>query len=215
MVKESQNNLVGHFYCHNSQDTKGSKKTAEEWNEIWLRKFDRIVSREVTDTAKFSQMRKILSIFLKNNPGSPYQIPVATVCDYLKGADRIGFEAIKLFYSKVAVSRFHQELCKEYTHYRKPSCEDAGVRENEIKPENSGMYDNRRKALLDKLRLEINARNYSARTLDNYAGAVSRFLTSLRHIATHLLGSRSALYPGALRPRVFKDNRDLYPCRST
>jgi integrase/recombinase XerD len=159
------------------------RKSAEEWKTIWLNKFDRLAAKEAIDTDKRLKMRKILSNFIQKNPGSPYHIKSEIISEYLKKADRIEFETIRFFYSKMAVSAKHQELIKKYI----PNTTNAAIvpvhskiRSGEKSfPKKNLLSDGERKTLLDKLRLEINARNYSERTLDNYNGAVSCFLNRL------------------------------------
>jgi integrase/recombinase XerD len=167
------------------------RKSAEEWQAIWLNKFDRIAEKEGIDSGKCLKMREILSNFLKNNPGSPYYIKKEIVTEYLKNADCIEFETIQFFYEKIAVSVTHQELIKKHipnklnetgiaNQKKRITSAHSEMRNDEKNPsQKNPLPDEERKALLEKLRLEINSRNYSENTLKNYITAVICFLNRL------------------------------------
>lgn len=171
-------------------------KTSEQWNVIWLNKFERVAKKEGVGTNKSVQMASIISSFLQNNPGSPYYIKKENFLEYLKTATSSQYESILFFYSKVAVSSVHQELIKQNNPHKEiielPKDQENRGSERfsgDRKPEEKSskynvLTDEERKELLEKLRLEINARNLSRCTLSNYTGAVSRFLNFLNQAST-------------------------------
>ncbi len=190
MVNGVQNKQTAHCVVADDQNPTDKKKTVAEWNVIWLNKFARIAAKEGIDPNRCAQMREIISSFLLNNTGAPYYIKTQNLIVYLKNADNLQFETIQYFYDKVAISAVHQELIKKNTPHMPNGTADK--RQYRIASVNSGIKsdekcfppmiflpDEERKILLDKLRLEINARNLSERTLDNYTGAVSCFLNHL------------------------------------
>jgi len=188
MVNSVQYKNEVHYRKKFSENSKTGKKTAEEWNIIWLNKLDRIVANEGVDSKKCIQMRQLISRFLQNNPGAPYYIKTSNLIEYLKSIDFSQFEAIRFFYDKVAVSAVHQELVKKNC----PQFEErksSALSENQVLIKQAGNNDARtstpeqavfsteeRRRFLEKLKLEINSRNLSRKTLSNYYGAVSRFI---------------------------------------
>ncbi len=188
MVNTVQYKNEVHYEQNLSENSKTGKKTAEEWNLIWLNKLDRIVANEGIDSKKCIQMRQFISSYLQNNPGAPYYLKTTSFIEYLKGLDSSQYEAIRFFYDKVAVSAVHQKLikknCPQFEEKKAPDLAEVqqliSVSENEdvhTASLNQTVFSNEeRRRLLEKLKLEINSRNLSRKTFSNYYGAVSRFI---------------------------------------
>lgn len=187
MVNSVQYRNVVHYGKNSSEKSKNSK-TTEEWNFIWLKKLDRIVAKEGINKNKCIQMRLFIASYLQNNPGAPYYVKTNSLIDYLKRIDFSQYEALRFFYEKIAVSAVHQELikknCPQFEERNAPEIPenqalianpgDKGV--DTASPDQVVFSNVERRRFLEKLKLEINSRNLSRKTLSNYYGAVSRFI---------------------------------------
>ncbi|MFP4013386.1 MAG: tyrosine-type recombinase/integrase [Chitinispirillaceae bacterium] len=175
------------------QYQKQERKSAAKWREIWLCKLGRVAAREGIGEFRLHRMHGIISDYLQDNPGSPYYVRNEKLVTYLRSADLFQFEAMEFFYGKVAVSSVHQEVirqnrsgkdtqesvCEEsrqvsskFPKFSKAQKAGKSSEENDLPPE-------KRNELLEKLRLEIKARNYAFKTEQNYLGAVARFIDRL------------------------------------
>jgi site-specific recombinase XerD len=188
----------------NNRTGKSSKhlgNTTTDWNGIWLTKFGNISRIEKFEPNRTAQMREMLSVFLSETPGSPYFIHPEKFTGFLKNASIGQLETLRFFYDKVAVSKKYEHNVKNYlselnTEMKKraelpqkniTNCSSAittqyyeGRFETDAGRQNPLIYpDAERRGLLEKLKLEIDARNLSSRTLKGYMGVVSRFLESL------------------------------------
>ncbi len=164
-----------------------SRKTSDEWRTIWLNKCSRIAAQEGIDKNRAFQIEKIVSRFLQENSGSPYFIKKEKLITYLRNANQMQHETLQFFYGKIAFSREHLELVNQ-SRLSIRAQHSIGAENNRLRPvsqevhaegipqKSCGQSLENRNALLEKLRLELNSRNYSVRTELNYIGAVSRFI---------------------------------------
>ena len=165
--------------CKPISPWKNNPKTPLEWKNIWLKKFDRIAAEEGLDDQKRQIMHGIIGIFLDQNPQSPYYIKAVNLSDFLKNGGKVEAEALRYFYKKIAISPAHLDLIEKNNTRLCPVIERSAKIDEENYQNQPTLPLIERIALLNKLRLEINARNFSQSTLISYIGAVTRFINRL------------------------------------
>jgi site-specific recombinase XerD len=88
-------------------NTTQPKKNQRYWINVWFKKFSLIAKEKNVLPDKVIQMRTLLELFLWRNPGSPYFISCTIVEKFSREFGEIGAEALRFFYSFLAVSKEH------------------------------------------------------------------------------------------------------------
>jgi hypothetical protein len=165
---------------------------------FWIDKFDYTVAWENIDVKKRNLMVEIITSFLQNNSGIPYDISPVNLEHFIKQANIIEIETVRFFFERVAISEKHLEIieknappiCEPYEtdtikmqsqnepatdveSEKSENCSSDGVSQSQ---KQSAISQVERIELLNKLRLEIKSRNLADCTLRHYKGAVSRFM---------------------------------------
>lgn len=100
----------GQKKCYNS---KSPAKTASEWKEIWLKRFDQISGFEKIESSRANGLRRVISSFL-DITGVPYSITKIDFTEYVSKTTVFELEAVWFFYDKIAISPKHSEKVKNY-----------------------------------------------------------------------------------------------------
>jgi hypothetical protein len=74
MVNSVHYSDVVSYSSRKLEKTDSTKKSAQEWRQFWLGKFNRIAVHDGIDTERSSEMYRILSNFLEDSPGAPYYV---------------------------------------------------------------------------------------------------------------------------------------------
>ncbi|NLD99341.1 MAG: hypothetical protein GX640_05655 [Fibrobacter sp.] len=165
-----------------------SKMTAEEWKEIWLKKYDRVIENEGQDFVKGNNARMVITRFLEKCKGSPYYIKIPELIEYLDTLSDKQKEVLRYFCEKIAISERHSKpisemiVSKNENPSRSTMVGNANTNDRNQKTVSKWVqnkYQNNadqnfspeeRVELLNKLKIEIKARNLSNRTLKSYFG---------------------------------------------
>jgi hypothetical protein len=197
---------VVHYGKTCSVKSDGVKKTAAEWKIIWLKKFDQITAKEKICDDRRNCMRKIIDDYLENVSSAPCYVQPYKLLEYLKIAGRFQINALGYFYERVAISAKHVEIIRTFSDESDQYTSEPSETPDSLSGQNGTIdyADNRkidtlfeiktvevssketpflakeeRVFLLEKLKLEINSRNLSEKTLDNYLRAATRFINWL------------------------------------
>ncbi len=106
-------------------------KTSGQWIEYWLSKFDTVIRFTNSATERSKSLRSLIEQFLQQNPGSPYHISETAISKFLSQNADIGYDALQLFYGKLAVSKNHecliQKLAQSAQIHNQPSNEEGSA----------------------------------------------------------------------------------------
>jgi integrase/recombinase XerD len=103
-------------------------KSSGEWIDFWLSKYDMMIRFLNSTPERSNRLRDAIEQFLRQNPGSPYHIPEKAISKFLSQNPDMGYDALLLFYGKLAVSKNHECLIQKLAHsaqiHKQPSNED-------------------------------------------------------------------------------------------
>lgn len=153
-----------------------SPTTNDEWRELWLKKLSReLTAREIgKNLSRFHYA--IVNKFLSENPGNPKTIGVEKLISFVEKQQNDVRPPLVMFYETVARSEEHLAALKAKDNVRPVSPSPATqAAQQPCKAETS--------AILKKLELELDARNYSNRTIRNYGAISHNYLTWLGDVA--------------------------------
>jgi site-specific recombinase XerD len=107
----------GCFHSQNqnilSQDNRQPKKDQRFWVNVWIKKFFEAAKKQNVSDDKLTQMKALIELFIRRNPGSPYHIDLVIVQKFSQEFNDIGHETLKIFYTFVAVSERHLAVLRE------------------------------------------------------------------------------------------------------
>ncbi len=90
-----------------SQDSRKTEKDQRYWVDVWVKKFSLAAKEQHVPDDKIIQMKALVELFIRRNPGSPYIISYATVRNFSKEFGDCGADTLLLFYKFAAISEPH------------------------------------------------------------------------------------------------------------
>jgi site-specific recombinase XerD len=147
--------------------------TNREWKTFWLAKASDEVERINLSQALSWFHYAIVNKFLTENPGNPKAIAVERVLAFVAAQQNDVRRPIILFYEKVARSDKHLAALTARPAIRPAAPHPATIANQEPRETETA-------SILKKLDLELKARNYSRRTVENYRAISYNYLTWLK-----------------------------------
>lgn len=150
-------------YPEGRSATKEVHNSPEEWREIWLKKSNRVLQKNIDLPDIRGLLFDYIAEYLNSNPGAPQFISTDKTCSFIQSNNFKPLPALTFFYEHIAPSDQHIKIVN--TMRKK--------------------VDSQQKALIESLKKELKLRNYTDRTIDNYSKAVNQYLHWIGTIPAH------------------------------